>query len=211
MAFLRLTIIFLFILLTTTRIFSQDKALNLENISEVYDALPESEQQQILDYANYLLIKSEETPEGKEERLFKADNVIPTEETSNKIMEFSRYMMTQQKTTEQKIKEEAKPKAKIKFDDINFDFGKAKEGEKLEHTYVFKNESQQPLYIYEVTTSCGCTIADWTKDAILPSEKGQLKVVFDTKGKKGKQVKLLKVLTNTEPSDTSLFIKGIIE
>ena len=46
-------------------------------------------------------------------------------------------------------------------------------------TYDFTNTGTKPLIISNVTTSCGCTTADWTKTAIAAGEKGQVTATFD--------------------------------
>lgn len=192
---------------TTVSLTAQDSL----NIKTIYEQLDSVSQQKLLNYANFLAIKSQETPKEREIRLHQSDNVIPTEETSNKIMEFSRYMMSVQKTTTEKIEEEGKPLTTIQFDNNEFNFGQAKEGDILEHTFNFTNTGKHPLSIYEVKVSCGCTTPEWTKEPILPGAKGKIKVIFNTKTKKGKQVKLITVLTNSNPTETPLFIKGTIK
>ena len=210
MNIIRYTFVFLIISATIFPAISQGDS-DVSKIEAIFSELEKEDQQKILDYANLLLQKSKESPEEKEIRLYKADNVIPTEETSNKIMEFSRYMMSVQKTTEDKIEAEGKPLTSITFDTNEFKFDKAKEGDVLEHTFNFVNTGKNPLFIYEVKTSCGCTIPEWTKEAVLPGKKGTIKIAFNTASKKGKQVKLITVLSNTEPKETALFVKGFIE
>ena len=46
-------------------------------------------------------------------------------------------------------------------------------------TYNFTNTGSSPLVISNVTTSCGCTTADWTKKAIPAGGKGQVTATFD--------------------------------
>lgn len=198
-----ITIIFLITIST--------KAQDSLNIKTIYEQLDATNQQKLLDYANFLLTKSQESPEEREIRLHKSDNVIPTEETSNKIMEFSRYMMTTQKTTAEKIESEGKPLTTIQFDSNEFNFNQAKEGDVLEHTFNFTNTGEHPLFIYDVKVSCGCTIPNWNREAILPGKKGEIKVIFNTKTKKGQQTKLITVLTNSNPKETPLFIKGMVK
>lgn len=46
-------------------------------------------------------------------------------------------------------------------------------------TYNFTNTGSSPLVISNVTTSCACTIADWTKKPIPAGAKGQVTATFD--------------------------------
>ena len=45
--------------------------------------------------------------------------------------------------------------------------------------YEFTNTGDKPLVISNVTTSCGCTTAEWTRKAIQPKGKGQVSATFD--------------------------------
>lgn len=47
--------------------------------------------------------------------------------------------------------------------------------------YTITNTGNKPLVLTNVTTSCACAVADWTKNAIAPGEKGMVKAVFDAK------------------------------
>jgi len=69
---------------------------------------------------------------------------------------------------------------KIAFDSIVFDFGKAKEGELVKHTYVFTNIGDQLLEISAVQPSCGCTTAgEWTHK-VEPGKCGTMAIQFNT-------------------------------
>ena len=48
-------------------------------------------------------------------------------------------------------------------------------------TFKVKNEGNRPLVISNVTTSCGCTVADWTKTPIAPGATGEVTSTFDAK------------------------------
>lgn len=48
-------------------------------------------------------------------------------------------------------------------------------------TYKVTNEGNKPLVISNVTTSCGCTVAEWTKTPIAPGASGEVKSTFDAK------------------------------
>ena len=47
-------------------------------------------------------------------------------------------------------------------------------------TYNFTNTGTSPLVISNVTSSCGCTTTDWTKDVIPAGGKGRIMATFDT-------------------------------
>tara|TARA_B100000242_G_scaffold79839_1_gene52718 strand:+ start:1275 stop:1718 length:444 start_codon:yes stop_codon:yes gene_type:complete len=91
-----------------------------------------------------------------------------------------------------------------------FDFGEVNEGEKLEHIFLIKNTGKANLVISSAKTTCGCTVAKLPKEPILPNQQSEIIVVFNTKGKFGKQNKTITLLTNTVPRAKVLTIKGYI-
>lgn len=106
------------------------------------------------------------------------------------------------------------PTTKIKFDEMEFDFGTVKDGEKVTKIFKFKNDGGEPLVISNATGSCGCTVPEWPKEAIAPGKSGEIKVVFDSKGKGTKegnrQSKTVDVTANTDPAVTNIRIFGTV-
>jgi hypothetical protein len=100
------------------------------------------------------------------------------------------------------------PKTKMSFGEINYDFGTVSEGDKVEHIYKFKNSGNEPLIISNAQGSCGCTVPQWPKEPIAPGKSGEIKVVFDSKGKAGKQNKTVTITANTDPATTTINITG---
>lgn len=96
--------------------------------------------------------------------------------------------------------------ANVVFAENEFDFGTLEEGEKVEHVFKFKNTSTNPLTISNAKGSCGCTVPEWPREPIAPGESGEIKVKFDSKGKKGKQSKTVTIVANTIPQNTILTI-----
>jgi hypothetical protein len=101
------------------------------------------------------------------------------------------------------------PSSEITFDTNTYDFGKIKEGEVAEHVFKFKNTGKAPLVVREARASCGCTIPQWTKEAIPPGGEGKIEVKFNSSGKGGQQInKQVTVYANTNPAESLLFITG---
>jgi hypothetical protein len=98
--------------------------------------------------------------------------------------------------------------AQITFEENSFDFGTLEEGDKVEHVFKFTNTSTNPLTISNARGSCGCTVPEWPRDPIAPGEEGEIKVKFDSKGKKGQQNKTVTITANTLPANTMLTIKS---
>lgn len=47
--------------------------------------------------------------------------------------------------------------------------------------YTITNTGDKPLVLTNVTTSCACSVANWTKTPIAPGEKGTVSATFDAK------------------------------
>ena len=102
----------------------------------------------------------------------------------------------------------AGPTTTIEFEETTFNFGTVDAGEKVNHTYKFKNTGSEPLIISNAKGSCGCTVPSWPKEPIPPGSTADIQVQFDSKNKKGKQTKRVTITANTEPAQTFLEITG---
>ena len=96
--------------------------------------------------------------------------------------------------------------AKLVFEEDAFDFGEVDAGAVLEHTFTFTNEGVVPLIITDVRSTCGCTVADWPRNAIPPGKSGEIPVKFDTKNKNGRQSKPVTITANTYPSKSVIYM-----
>ena len=106
------------------------------------------------------------------------------------------------------------PTTTLEFAETTYDFGTIKDGEKATYSYKFTNTGKEPLIISNAKGSCGCTVPDWPRDPIAPGKTGEIKVVFDSKGKGSvdgqSQSKRVTLTANTDPVNTYLNIKGIV-
>ncbi len=93
---------------------------------------------------------------------------------------------------------------KFEFKSQIHDFGVVIQGEKVSHTYVFKNVGKSNLIISSVTASCGCTVSKYDTKPIAPGEEGKIEIVFDSSGRSGIQNKSITVLSNTQPNRIEL-------
>ncbi len=103
---------------------------------------------------------------------------------------------------------EAKPEAKIEFEESEFDFGTIESGESVSYVFVFTNTGDIPLIITNAKGSCGCTVPFYPKMPILPGETSEIEVEFNSKGKHGKQSKRVTLTTNADPAQTFLTVRG---
>lgn len=99
----------------------------------------------------------------------------------------------------------------INFTREEHDFGTIKEGEKVFWNFRFTNTGNIPLIINRVKTDCGCTAPDYPRTPIAPGEEGAIKVTFDSKGRLGKQIKRITVLSNSERPTNVLTIIALVE
>jgi len=97
----------------------------------------------------------------------------------------------------------------LSVDDVEFNFGKITQGEKVEHTYVLTNSGKSDLQIRKVKASCGCTAVQPEKNIIGPGESVKIKTVFNSAGKLGNQNKTVTIITNDpKKSKMILWVKG---
>ena len=71
--------------------------------------------------------------------------------------------------------------AKATFDKTVHDFGVVLWKHPATAKFQIKNDGDKPLVISNVTSSCGCTVVDWTQTSIAPGATGEVSAVFDAK------------------------------
>ena len=99
--------------------------------------------------------------------------------------------------------------AVIKFEKSTHDFGTFPEEKSLTTIFKFTNTGDQPLVISQVVTSCGCTVADYTKTKIEPGKGGQIKVTYIGKGKPKGQFRMnIIVRSNASNATARIWITG---
>ena len=76
--------------------------------------------------------------------------------------------------------------------------------------FEFSNTRTAPLLISNVQNSCGCTVADYTKEAIAPRKKGYVKLTFNA-ANKGQFSKNVTLTANTIEGTHVLNIRGNVE
>lgn len=96
----------------------------------------------------------------------------------------------------------------VQLIDSVHNFGTVHEGQKVGYNFRFVNVGKKPLIVISASASCGCTIAEKPIKPILPGETGFIKVVFDSRGKKGQNQKIISVLANTNPDFPALLLIG---
>lgn len=102
--------------------------------------------------------------------------------------------------------------AKIDFDidggtSTTIDYGTIEKGADGVRTFIFTNTGNAPLVISKVNSSCGCTVPKKPDGPIMPGEKGEIQVKYDTKRVMPIR-KTITVLSNADTPTVALKIKG---
>lgn len=97
--------------------------------------------------------------------------------------------------------------AKATFDKKTHEFGVVLWKHPATATFTIKNDGNKPLVISNVTTSCGCTVADWTKTPIAPGATGTVTSTFDAKAL-GRFHKSVGVYCNASDRPIYLTLRG---
>ena len=97
--------------------------------------------------------------------------------------------------------------AQITFDKKVHDFGAVLWKNPVTATFTITNSGDKPLVISNVTTSCGCTVANWTKTPIAPGASGVVSSTFDSKAL-GRFQKSIGIYSNASERPIYLAIRG---
>lgn len=101
---------------------------------------------------------------------------------------------------------------KISFEQDFVDFGEVEFSGNGERIWKFKNTGKEPLMITNAKGSCGCTVPEYPKEAIMPGKEGIIKIKYDTK-RPGPINKTVTVTTNeAEGANThTIKVKGTVK
>lgn len=98
--------------------------------------------------------------------------------------------------------QEQKDTAVITFDKTLFELGTVPPGSHP-FEFSFTNTGKGVLLVSNVSPTCGCTVATWTKEPIKPGGKGIVKVTYTGSGI-GTFTKSLSVFSNSKTPVTNL-------
>ena len=103
-----------------------------------------------------------------------------------------------------------KKQAEIKFDKYIHNFGEFSElSPKVTCVFTYTNVGNAPLVITQALASCGCTVPEYTKQPVMPGQKGEIKVTYNGAGKfPGHFKKSITVRTNGKVEMTRLYVEG---
>lgn len=110
-----------------------------------------------------------------------------------------------------KIPEIKKNGADIRFSRYRYNFGKIKPGREVRCKFIFTNKGTEPLIIKKVRAGCGCVDIKVSQTFLMPGEKGEIKVKFDTERREGIQKQFIYVHSNDPITPLILLsVEGIV-
>lgn len=93
------------------------------------------------------------------------------------------------------------------FDEEVIDYGTIAQNDNGMRTFKFTNNGRAPIVISKVKTSCGCTVANYPKQSIMPGESGTIDITYAT-NRIGMFSKSITVISNANERNKTLRIKG---
>lgn len=97
--------------------------------------------------------------------------------------------------------------AKIEFKTDTIDYGTIEKGADGVRVFEFTNTGNAPLIISDVKSTCGCTVPKKPEGPIMPGEKGEISVKYDT-NRVNPIRKTITVTSNAATPTVALKIKG---
>ncbi|HRP52056.1 MAG TPA: DUF1573 domain-containing protein [Fluviicola sp.] len=92
-----------------------------------------------------------------------------------------------------------------------YNAGKIVRGEVIHAKFEVENTGEHPLVLSDVSGSCSCTVADWSKDPIAPGEKGYVKADVKTESfNEGPITRSVTIVSNSNPVSTKVSIEATI-
>lgn len=88
------------------------------------------------------------------------------------------------------------------------DFGRIAQGDKVDYRLGVRNTDTAAMVILEIQNSCGCTSLDYDRAPILPGDTALVRLLYDSHGQNGAQVKSMRVVSSLESSPLTVYLKA---
>lgn len=108
-----------------------------------------------------------------------------------------------------KSKIEKSKMAKISFVQSKHDFDTLRSQADADFYFVYENHGNKDLKIYDIKTSCGCTIPSWNDNFLRPYEKDSFKVTYNV-ANKGYFLKEIMIYSTSETSPDRIEVMGFV-
>lgn len=133
---------------------------------------------------------------------FSSDHIrLFTNEAEDSVKEFN-VMATIEEYFPPMTKEELANAPRLTFEKKSYDFGEINEGEMVRTNFIFTNTGRSPLSIRATKANCGCTVSHPDKETLEPGESSKIIVSYNSKGRKGKQHKIVTIFSNDPTAPT---------
>lgn len=100
---------------------------------------------------------------------------------------------------------------KFEFSKEIHKFGEISEGEIPVADFYFKNVGNRDLIISKIESNCGCANFKWDKKPIKVGQESKITLEFDSKGRYGKQYKVITIYSNTLTKTKKLYVSAKIK
>lgn len=95
------------------------------------------------------------------------------------------------------------------FGHTEYTFGPTPRDSVLTHSFPFVNEGDEPLIVFETSTSCPCVTVRKPSSPVAPGGTGEIVVTFDgSRSMRGRFQQLVRVTTSASGSPVKLYIYG---
>ena len=98
----------------------------------------------------------------------------------------------------------------IQFELDIHDFGKLDSASSAKYYFRYKNIGNKELIIDDLSSACGCTIADWNPRPLVPGGSDSLLVTYDT-NITGYFMREIVIKSNSKTSPDRIYIKGFVD
>ena len=98
----------------------------------------------------------------------------------------------------------------IKWNETRHDFGQLELNKPGTVVFTFKNTGDKPVVISAARSSCGCTVAEYTKEPVKPGEEGQVKATYNS-AREGDFSKTVSVTFDGITDPVILSLKGTVK
>ena len=77
------------------------------------------------------------------------------------------------------------------------------------YTFLFRNTGDETLIVHQASSSCGCTVPEYTQEPIPPGFTGEIKVTYNGKTKRpGTFKKSITIHSNAKNTPVRVYIEG---
>jgi Protein of unknown function (DUF1573) len=98
----------------------------------------------------------------------------------------------------------------LQFADSVHDFGTLQEGDVVEYEFEYTNIGKKEVLINDASSTCGCTVPEYSREPIAPKAKGVMKIKFNSAGKFGAVEKPISVYNNGKLGEIILHIQATV-